>query len=315
MTLLRPVLFCALLIPSAVHPDRLFLIAGQSNAVGQGSVAGRVTCDPGTAFEYDVLGDSSRPLRDPTGQPWGLLEASQGDGGSVAPAFAKRLAALSGDRIFVVMAARGGSSCARQGELGGYGTWDSAGSAAASKLLFPEAAAKTDLAVARTGLPLSGILWLQGERDANAILAGQETQAQYQAALTGVVRRFRKRYGSALPFFIVKTGYQYRRERPDSLDDTAGNVKVRQAQDAVAQDVPGVRMVYAGTHLFGQHKPTWMKDFVHYNQEGLNAIGDSAAIRVQAFLVGSATTIAPQSKHSTTQPRRYLRLDGRAWTW
>jgi hypothetical protein len=50
---------------------------------------------------------------------------------------------------------------------------------------------------------LSGIIWLQGERDANAILAGQMTKAEYETALLSVILRFRKAFGKKIPFYIM----------------------------------------------------------------------------------------------------------------
>lgn len=57
-------------------------------------------------------------------------------------------------------------------------------------------------------LSLSGIIWLQGERDANAILDGQLLGAEYKSALINLIERFRMEFGKKLPFYIVQTGYQ-----------------------------------------------------------------------------------------------------------
>lgn len=309
------------ILPFLAHADMLFLIAGQSNAVGQGSAAQRIACLPNTAFEYDVVKDAVVPLEDPAGQPWRLLEAAKGVGGSVAPAFAKALNRLSQEKVFIVTAARGGSSCGRQGQLGGYGTWDSASAATPANLVFPDARVKTALAIAKTGLPLSGILWLQGERDANAIKEGKETVAEYREALEGVIRRFRREFGSGVPFFIVKTGYQYLQAQPTVLDDTVGNAAVRMAQGAVAAEGKRVHIAYSGTHLFGAKNPSWMNDFVHYNQLGLNDIGDSAAVMVFAELARQTTGVrrdaagAPGMPSATAAIRAAgsaIRADGRA---
>jgi len=55
-----------------------------------------------------------------------------------------------------------------------------------------------------TGLKLSGILWLQGERDANAIHDGKLKPAEYQAALTDLINRFRKSFGEKQLFILSK---------------------------------------------------------------------------------------------------------------
>ena len=55
-----------------------------------------------------------------------------------------------------------------------FGTWDTSGK------LFALAVEKTKMAEAKSGTPLSGIIWIQGERDANAILAKQLTKIEYE---------------------------------------------------------------------------------------------------------------------------------------
>lgn len=301
------------ILPLAVHADMLFLIAGQSNAVGQGSAAQRVACLPNTAYEYDVLRDSVIPLADPAGQAWHLLEAARSEGGSVAPAFARALNRLSHERVFIVTAARGGSSCSVKGQLGGYGTWDSVSTASPANLVFPDAAEKTARAIAKAGLPLSGILWLQGERDANAIKAGGETAAEYRASLESVIGRFRGMFGAKVPFFIVKTGYQYLAAQPTVLDDTSGNAAVRKAQDAVASERDRIHIAYSGTHQFGMKQPSWMKDFVHYNQAGLNDIGDSAAAQVFAALARHSTGVRGGAMGESPERASVEAARGAAW--
>ena len=73
---------------------KLFLIAGQSNAVGQGNSALSVVCTQGTAFEYNGLTNSLQHLQDPMGQTVSNLEPAAT--GSIGPAFAKTLNALIG---------------------------------------------------------------------------------------------------------------------------------------------------------------------------------------------------------------------------
>ncbi len=240
----------------------LFLIAGQSNAVGQGTGSESVLCSPGVAFAYLSATDSLVALADPFGEQVGYFERAAT--GSIAPAFAQELCRLTGVGVVLLSAGRGGASCHQRAELGNYGTWAETG-----KLpLLNEAVANTKRAMAKTGLTLGGIIWLQGERDANAIVDSLLTGDDYSAALTSIIQRFRQAIGANVPVYIVQTGYQAGRT-------TAGSDAVRAAQLAVAKRMAKTYVAYRGTGEFG--KRGWMKDYIHYNQTGLNEIGKQAA--------------------------------------
>jgi len=242
------------------HKPQLFLLAGQSNAVGPGDSLTSLKCLPNTAFEFDAAANDFVPLKDPAGKAWKLFQRA--GTGSVAPPFAKRMNELTGQPVYMVTAARGGASCHQKGEMGNYNTWDRSGA------LFGQAVEKVKLAEAKSGISLSGIIWMQGERDANAILAGQMTGAEYQAALESLILRFREKFGKKLPFYIVQTAYQ-QDKAPEGCE------AVRNAQLAVTQKMKRVYMAYGETGEFARRK--WFKDIVHYNQDALNDIGTKVA--------------------------------------
>lgn len=239
---------------------QLFLLAGQSNAVGQGDSTKSAMCLPNTAFEFDAAANDFIPLKDPTGKAWKLF--NKAGTGSVALAFAKRLNEFTGQPVYMITAARGGASCHRKAEMANYDTWDTSGN------LFAMAVEKTDMAEAKAGLPLSGIIWMQGERDANAILAGKLTAMEYKSALVSVIKRFREKFGKKLPFYIVETAFQQDKA-------PAGCEAVRKAQVSVSKKMKRVYIAYGETGEFAQRK--WFKDIVHYNQEALNDIGTKTA--------------------------------------
>lgn len=247
---------------STAQTGKLFLVAGQSNAVGQGTSSLSSVCAPGTAFEYNALTNAVQHLQDPMGQTATYLEAA--NTGSIGPSFAKTLNTLTSKPIYMISAARGGCSNCSKGELSPYGTWDDAG----NLMIFDYAVNKVNKAINSTGLALSGIIWLQGERDANAILSGNETEAEYQASLEKVIARFRTNFGPKLPFYIVLTGLQ-----TDVATD--GNLTVRKIQMQVAKKMQNVFVAFTSTNTYPVKG--WMKDNVHYIQSGLNEIGDSVA--------------------------------------
>ncbi|SEW32597.1 protein of unknown function [Chitinophaga arvensicola] len=257
---------CFLILPSAMAQHKtLFLVAGQSNAVGQGDSTTSIHCATGTAFEYRFSGDTLLALKDPAGQQ--ELQFEQAYTGSAWPSFANTYHNLTGSEVIVVQAARGGSSCHYKAESSNYGSWDNRG----RLLLFDNAVKKTKAATLKTGIPVTGIIWSQGERDANAINAQQLSPEEYEAQLILLIRQFRAALGQQLNFYIIQTGYYLHHP-------TTGFDAVRKAQERVAGKVKKVYIVYRETNQFSEKG--WMKDEIHYNQTALNNIGATVAKQV-----------------------------------
>lgn len=240
----------------------LFLIAGQSNAVGQGNKDSASFVKEGAGYEYKYSSNNLQPLKDPFGED--TLYFQKANTGSIGPAFGKQLYEAGGIKAILLSAARGGASCSYKAELKGMGTWDTKG----TMLLFEKAVMKTRKAMQLTGLPLEGIIWLQGERDANAINNQQLTSEEYAACLQDLINRFRKELGSDYPFYMVQTGYY-------TGFPQAGFDAVRKAQEEVAKKMKAVYIAYTNTNGFNEKG--WMRDAIHYNQTGLNDIGKEVA--------------------------------------
>lgn len=258
---------------SFAQTGKLYLIAGQSNAAGQGTSTLSTVCNTGTAFEFNGSTNSIQALHDPMGQTVNNLEAATT--GSVGPAFAKKLNDLTGNSVYLVSAARKGASCCAKAELSTYGTWDDSG----NLMIFGSAVSKVNSAIKKTGLPLSGIIWIQGERDANAIGTLTETEAEYKASLIKVISRFRTAFGPKVPFYIVLIGLQgVVTNGIPVATATDANYTVRRIQMEVAQSTPNVFIAYTSTDTF--FDKGWMKPettTVHYIQPAYNQIGDSVA--------------------------------------
>jgi hypothetical protein len=257
--------FLFMLIPASAQHKKLFVAAGQSNAVGMGDNSLSSIYSSEKTFEYRFTGDSLKALTDPVG--YSELHFEKANTGSVWPAFANEYSSLTGNEVIIVQAARGGSSCHNKAELNNYGTWDDQG-----KLpLFDSAVIKTKAAVKKTGAKVSGIIWSQGERDANAINTQQLTAAEYKAALESVINRFRKALGAGVKFYIIQTGFYI--HHPQEGFDT-----VRKVQEETAKKMKDVYIVYNETGTFGDKG--WMKDEIHYNQPALNDIGKKIAKQI-----------------------------------
>lgn len=253
------------LTTSWAQSKALFVVAGQSNAVGQGQADSSVRVPMGVAFEYRYQHDTLVPLVDPVGE--NALAFQPARTGSAWPAFAQRYHQLTGQQVIIIPAARGGSSCHSNAEMADYGTWSADG----RKPLLANAIQKINRAQQHEKQPVSGIIWLQGERDANAIFDGKLTAQTYEAALISVIQRFREALGATIPFYIVLTGNQSGRA-------PTGNEAVRMVQRRVARQLTNVSIVYADTDQFPEKRR--MKDFVHYNQDALNDIGKTVAERI-----------------------------------
>lgn len=256
-------LFC-LMIAMLLPPHRqLFLVAGQSNCTGHGDKTLSVVAP--AALEYRWSTGTLVHLQDPVGENDHRFEAAQS--GSAWPAFAQAWHAQTGDTVVIVAASRGGSSCHEKARLGDMDTWDESGS------LFNNAVEKAKASVAATGLGLQGIIWVQGERDANAINDGKLTPDEYRTALLKVIRRFRAALGKDLPFYIVLTGY-YKDHSQNGFNE------VRRIQMEVANADAHTKIVYEDAGTFPDKG--WMTDQIHYNQTGLNTLGAAVARNILA---------------------------------
>ena len=153
-----PVFVCMCLqLPLIAQKKALFLIAGQSNAVGHGNKDSSCTLPEGIAWEYKYSNNKLVALTDPVGED--TLSFQKAASGSIAPAFARQLYDQHGTQSIIVSAARGGASCSNKAELENYGTWDTSGHLP----LFNNAVLKVKGAMQQTGLPLKGIIWLQDD--------------------------------------------------------------------------------------------------------------------------------------------------------
>lgn len=234
------------------------MVAGQSNAVGEGDQRFSYTCLSNTAFEYKSSTNEFTFLKDPVGEGGYGFDVAQT--GSSWPAFAKRLYELSSQTIYIVPAAKGGSTLNPSGFE--HLRWDYEGN------LWTSAVEKINLASAKIGLPLSGIIWSQGEADASAINAHELTPQQYKVQLKKMISRFRDEFSPELPFYIIQTGFA-------AGEDSRGYEAVQKIQEEICNELPHTYLVYTFTRYFKEYN--LMIDYIHYNQQGYNAIGKTIA--------------------------------------
>jgi hypothetical protein len=160
--------------------QKLFLVAGQSNASGAGDFLTSQRCNPLTAFEYRESIKGIIPLADPVGEDNYGFDAAKT--GSARPAFAKRYYELSSQQVYIVPAAKSGSSLnpahlehLRRDSLGN---------------LWKRCVEKTQNAIDLTNIPLSGIIWAQGEADASFINSNLLSKDKYFIELKKLIYDF-----------------------------------------------------------------------------------------------------------------------------
>lgn len=250
--------FFSVLSTAGIAQKSLWLVAGQSNASGMGDHRTSNKYVMEGCFDYVEKGDSLRILKDPVGEDGEYF--GKANSGSIAPSFAWHLRKATGDSVAIVSAARGGSSCSFQAETI-YGTWASKGTLS----IFGPCIDKVKKAEQRVGAKLQGVIWLQGERDANAINDGKQTEEGYGDALKDLIRRFRKELDDPnLPFYIVLTGQYINHPQ-------AGYLAVRRMQRKIAREDNHIFLAPIDPWYFPQDDR--MTDEIHYTQSSYNRIG------------------------------------------
>lgn len=232
----------------------VFLIGpAQSNGQGHGDSTSSTRIVPGSAVQY--YNGQITELMDPVGNAIY---------GSMWPAFALRYYQLTGHKLLFIPRARGGSAMCAQSD-GGNGRWSESG------LLRYQARDTTIAALAKMATlgmkigKISGIM-VQGEQEGVAIVAGTETIAQYRDTIANTFAFFRT-YWPKMQFGIVRTG------KTVGFDFNSG---ARNAQKQVADaDSLTAIITYAAYDL--NERGMVLPDGIHYNQRGLNYLGDDAA--------------------------------------
>lgn len=122
-----------------------------------------------------------------------------------------------------------------------------------------------------------GVLWHQGERDAQAIDRNALDPEDFKSGFPGLIDRYRSELGDErAPFFVFQIG------RPRD-DDTRGFRQVRRIQREVANADPHTTIVFDDCVDFPEEGK--MADALHYGQGGLNEMGRAGAAAVAQRLV------------------------------
>lgn len=239
-------------------PIDVFLIAGQSNAQGRGSSAESPITKEGTVYQF--YNETISAGNDPVGN------ASTG---SSWPAFGIQYYALTNRKICFVPSAFGGSAQTVAATTS-FGNWDTTGTH------FDTSVARLNrslVALRNAGYnpQFRGILWCQGENDANAINTATITQAVYLAAFQKMIGRYRTTFGKQTPFYIFRTG-------TINGGSDVGYDSVRQAQLTVTNGDSLTSIVFYNARYFLARG--LMPDTYHYTQPAYNEMGRIGAMNI-----------------------------------
>jgi hypothetical protein len=229
---------------------------GQSNQVGAAGTAAQAPTPDGTKCKKYVFTTASLVAHvEPSGQAYGSFQAGSG----LQAACLKKLNELTGRPIISFKCSRGGT-----------GALDWANSYSVEALGY--------LAASPANVKnIQAVLhYFQGEADAVAIIQGTETKAQFKSYVQTTISRWRAVHGAAAKVFLTKVGNT-------TYDVDAGTTTVNQGLQELADTMTNVFIAFDASALDPNvNKP--FQDKQHFNQTGLNAIGEGSAITIASHL-------------------------------
>ena len=248
----------------------LWILAGQSNMEGSANLVDVETPHPLVhSFQsreewmpaeepLHWLGESPHEVHHAI---WGMTkpetipprDPNRSKGAGLGLTFAKEMVAANGVPIGLIPAAHGGTSMQQ---------WDPALRDLGGESLYGAAVARFRV----TGGKVAGILWYQGETDANPGDA-----AAYSRRMTTLVQSFRADFGeSELPFYLVQLGGFVTDPAQDMLTGWNG---VRETQRTFPETLANVGVVSA--------IDLGLDDGIHIDTEGLKTLGKRLAAVAQ----------------------------------
>ncbi len=253
---------------SCEAPNQLFAFVGQSNMAGQGEKSESPVPAAGTAFEYHIQSDSIISLEDSVGEWWGLPsnnnhKLSAAGSGSLLPAFAVEFNNRTGKKLTAIHAARGGAGWFY--EFANFGNWQPGGQTMTAALH------KIDAGISRSGLPLTGIVFLGGETDVVTNFGNNFDEADFKEGMRKVMRTFRQKYNA--PLYFILPGWTTL--LPNEFKDPA-TLEARRFMTEVYNEPEFsnfTRVIYSDI----SRDILNVDDPIHYSQEGYNTVGRNSA--------------------------------------
>lgn len=253
--------------PGASSKPVLFIVCGQSNAVGGGEYTPfDQALDCGQFWSWKDGANMLKPIKDPTGN-----YTTRGSGW---PAFARRFFALTGRKIILLNVAFGGSAVTD----GGYdtaNTWADNG--------YGTLRAQTEgiwnafsAAVPSSSYDLGCIFWVQGEAEASRIYAGTVTAQDYKDGTLDVWNWLWTLIG--VPDVLIAVG-KVGRNITSTYNATAKAAydAIHKAQDELCASTANVEMLFSMAPHFADAWDEYMLGSIHYSPVGYRVQGSAFA--------------------------------------
>lgn len=244
-------------------PVVLFIVAGQSNAMGSCSPAYETATYCGQFWNWKNGVNALQPLKDPT--------SANGNGGSAWPAFARQFFELTHRKVCILNVAKGATSVTGTGDH----SWSEENGVLRSTAQTQYQACIAALGEENENYVHGGLLWIQGEADTGGVGNGTTPVITYKTKTINVFNFFRTLTGKpSLPVYLSQIGFR------TSAIEEKGNiykryVLIQNAQVDMSHENENVYLSFSGAKNFNAAE--YMYDDVHYSQHGYNIVGRAMA--------------------------------------
>lgn len=250
-------------------PYLLFIVAGQSNAVGTGPSPGYEDASYcGLYWDWkDQKAKSIKPLKDPV---------YRSVKGSAWPSFARYMFERTGRKTIILNIAWGGAAVTNINPSNSWYQDDEVVSLRRIDATREWTALLDALKASSIDYELAGMMWVQGEAECARIGAGTLSVQSYVDGTLDVFKYFRDLTSRpTLPIYMAQIGYyKLAMANPELL---GGYEKVRKAQLDLCKEHEK-DSIFMASELPGTYfKAGYMQDNIHYNQRGYNSLGASFA--------------------------------------
>ena len=247
-------------------PYVLFIVAGQSNAVGVGANPYEKAEYCGSYWAWRAQASKSlQPIADP------MYPSS---GRSPWPAFARHFFELTGRKVILLNVASGGSAVTPIKSNSWYQD-DSTTSTLRTNATREYGDLQAFLADQGIEYGLNSMIWIQGQAEVSMIGNGQLDVQDYIDGTLDVFDYFRTLTGNSdLKIYMPKTAYS--RSTTPGSKLKKGYDAVRSAQDLICETTENVFMA-AGELPQSYWYADYMYDGNHYSQKGYDSMGEAFA--------------------------------------
>lgn len=257
-----------MLIRSYVEkPYLLFIVAGQSNAVGTGPSPGYEDASYcGLYWDWkDQKAKSIKPLKDPV---------YRSVKGAAWPSFARYMFERTGRKTIILNIAWGGAAVTNINPSNSWYQDDEVVSLRRIDATREWTALLDALKASSIDYELAGMMWVQGESECARIGAGTLSVQSYVDGTLDVFKYFRDLTSRpTLPIYMAQIGYTKSVLTNPVLLNGYEAVRAAQLELCMKNENDFMACELPGTYF----RAGYMQDNIHYNQRGYNSMGASFA--------------------------------------